>query len=118
MGVALKVVAWLREEGHDVWHLAELRLERLPDLEIFGRAAEEKRIILTFDLDFGEILALSGGTTSVILFRLRSRRTPHVIRRLSRVLAASSAQLAGGAIVVVEDLRHRVRPLPIDPIET
>jgi hypothetical protein len=27
----------------------------------FSRAAEEQRIVLTFDLDFGEILALSGG---------------------------------------------------------
>ncbi len=58
MGVAPKVVAWLKEQGHDAWHLAERGLERLPDPEIFGRAAEEQRIVLTFDLDFGEILAL------------------------------------------------------------
>jgi len=35
MGVALKVVAWLKEQGHDVWHLAERGLELLPDSEIF-----------------------------------------------------------------------------------
>jgi predicted nuclease of predicted toxin-antitoxin system len=113
MGVAPKVVAWLKEQGHDVWHLAERGLERLPDAEIFRRAAEEQRIVLTFDLDFGEILALSGGTTSVILFRLRARRTPHVIERLGSVLAESSLQVTRGAIVVVEDRRHRVRLLPL-----
>jgi predicted nuclease of predicted toxin-antitoxin system len=112
MGVAPKVVAWLKEQGHDAWHLAERELERLPDSEI-SRAAEEQRIVLTFDLDFGEILALSGGTTSVILFRLRARRTSHVIERLGSVLAESSMQVTNGAIVVVEDRRHRVRLLPL-----
>jgi len=113
MGVSPKVVTWLKGQGHDVWHLAERGLERLPDSEIFGRAAEEQRIVLTFDLDFGEILALSGGTTSVILFRLRARRTSHVIERLRSVLAESSMQVTRGAIVVVEDRRHRVRLLPL-----
>jgi predicted nuclease of predicted toxin-antitoxin system len=113
MGVAPKVVAWLTEQGHDAWHLAEHGLERLPDSEIFGRAAEEQRVVLTFDLDFGEILALSGGKTSVILFRLRARRTSHVIERLRSVLAESSMQVTRGAIVVVEDRRHRVRLLPL-----
>jgi predicted nuclease of predicted toxin-antitoxin system len=113
MGVSPKVVASLKEQGHDVWHLAERGLERLPDSEIFGRAAEEQRIVLTFDLDFGEILALSDGTTSVILFRLRARRTLHVIERLRSVLAESSLQVTRGAIVVVEDRRHRVRLLPL-----
>jgi predicted nuclease of predicted toxin-antitoxin system len=113
MGIAPKVVTWLRQQGHDVWHLAERGLERLPDPDIFVRAGEENRVVLTFDLDFGEVLALSGGTTSVVLFRLRSRRTPRVIARLASVLADSRDQLTSGAIVVVEDARHRVRQLPV-----
>ena len=33
------------------------------------------RIVLTFDLDFGEIMALSGHVSpSVILFRMRNKR--------------------------------------------
>jgi hypothetical protein len=44
---------------------------------IFEKAYSEKRILLTFDLDFGEIVALSGeNQVSVILFRLRNTRTP------------------------------------------
>jgi predicted nuclease of predicted toxin-antitoxin system len=118
MGVAPKVVAWLKQQGHDVWHLSDRGLERLPDPEIFQRAAEEGRIVLTFDLDFGEILALSGGNTSVVLFRLHSRRTPRVIDRLARVLADTESHLQRGAIVVVEDSRHRVRLLPLGDKET
>lgn len=61
MGIALRIVAWLRKNGHDVAHFREEGLHRLSDREIFRKAISENRIILTFDLDFGEIVALSGG---------------------------------------------------------
>jgi len=59
-------------------------------------------------------LAGSGGQiVSVILFRLRNTRTDFVIQRLDEVLNLSSLELSQGAIVIVEDGRHRVRSLPI-----
>jgi predicted nuclease of predicted toxin-antitoxin system len=61
MGVSLRVVDWLRNVGHDVVHLHEQRLQRLPDSDVFSKAAAERRVLLTFDLDFGEIVALSAG---------------------------------------------------------
>ena len=89
-------------------------MQRLPNGDIFQLALQEKRIVLTFDLDFGEILALSGGNlVSVILFRLHNTRSDHVIKRLEFVLQQSSPELAQGAIVVVEESRHRIRKLPI-----
>lgn len=110
MGVSLRIVQWLRENDHDAIHLREENLHRLPNGEIFEKAYIERRILLTFDLDFGEILALSGGKrVSVILFRLHNTRTPHVIERLKKVLNDASAALEEGAIVVVEESRHRVR---------
>ena len=51
MGVAGRVVEWLRAEGHDAVHLREEGLHRLPDGQIFGKAAREDRVVLTFDLD-------------------------------------------------------------------
>ena len=114
MGVAGRVVVWLRERGDDVVHLAERGLQRLPNGEIFVLAADESRIVLTFDLDFGEIVASSGDqTVSVIVFRLNNASTEFVIRRLEATLAVVEDALARGAIVVVEDGRHRVRHLPI-----
>jgi predicted nuclease of predicted toxin-antitoxin system len=113
--IAPGVVAWLREQRHDVWHGTEHGLQGLPDHELFRRAAAEDRIVITFDLDFGEILALSAGTVSTITLRLRLRRTPHVIARLEHVLATCDQLLAGErVIVIVEDARHRARPLPIE----
>ena len=114
MGVAQRIVQWLCSEGHDAVHLREERLHRLPNGEIFEKAVAERRIILTFDLDFGEIVALSGGQqVSVILFRLHNTRTPHVIERLKKVLQESSSVLEDGAVIVVEESRHRTRRLPM-----
>lgn len=80
MGVAKKVVEWLKEKGHDAIHLREQGLKKLPNGEIFKKAILEKRVLLTFDLDFGEIIALSGNKTiSVIVFRLHNTRATHVI---------------------------------------
>ncbi|MCG7754915.1 hypothetical protein, partial [Flavihumibacter cheonanensis] len=54
-----------------------------------------------------------GSRTSVILFRLRDARPGTVMSRLGHVLEESSAALVRGAIVIVEDARHRVRLLPV-----
>jgi predicted nuclease of predicted toxin-antitoxin system len=114
MGISRAVTEWLRRSGHDVLHLADEGLHRLPNGEIFLKAARENRIVLTFDLDFGEILALVGEQrVSVILFRLHDTRSIHVIDRLQGVLRDSSESLEHGAIVVVEEARHRVRRLPL-----
>ena len=114
MGVAGRIVEWLRSEGHDAVHLRDEGLHRLPNGEIFRKAAEERRIVLTFDLDFGEILALSGdASVSVVLFRLRNTSTPFVLGRLKTVLADSGESLEKGAVVIVEDGRHRMRRLPL-----
>jgi predicted nuclease of predicted toxin-antitoxin system len=67
---------------------------------------------LTFDLDFGEIAALTKGKV-VVLFRLHNTRAAHVTERLEAVLATGTHALDGGAVVIVEESRHRVRPLPI-----
>lgn len=112
MGVSIRVVEWLRAEGHDARHLREEGLQRLPNGAIFEKADDENRILLTFDLDFGEIVALSGKRrVSVVIFRLRDARSVRQIARLTKVIAESSHALVEGAVVVVEDGRHRVRYL-------
>jgi predicted nuclease of predicted toxin-antitoxin system len=114
MGVSWRVVEWLRSQGYDAKHLREEGLGRLVDSDIFATALLEHRVVLTFDLDFGEIAAFSKGQiVSVIVFRLRNTRTSYVIERLSSVLADTAGALREGAVVAVEESRHRVRRLPI-----
>jgi predicted nuclease of predicted toxin-antitoxin system len=96
------------------WHLRDEGLIRLPDPEIAAKAVVEGRVVLTFDLDFGDILAASrGGAPSVVVFRLRNQTPAAVNPRLFRVIEACASELASGAIVIVEDDGFRVRRLPI-----
>jgi len=114
MCVDVRIVRWLQEQEHDATHLRDEGLHRMPNGEIFKKAINEDRVVITFDLDFAEIAALTEGKkASVILFRLRNTRVPHVIERLSTVLENSSEALEKGAVVVVEESRHRMRFLPI-----
>jgi len=114
MGVDVRIGTWLREHGHEPIHLRDQGLQRLPNGEIFTKAISENRVILTFDLDFGEIAALARGRkASVVVFRLHNTRTAHVLERLASVLPDCSSILERGAVVVIEENRHRVRPLPV-----
>jgi predicted nuclease of predicted toxin-antitoxin system len=69
MGVDIRVVQWLRQNGHDAKHLRDEGLQRIPNGEIFVKAISENRVIVTFDLDFGEMCLSQGEKASVILFR-------------------------------------------------
>ena len=114
MCVDVRIVEWLLEKGHDAVHLRDEGFHRMPNGEIFEKGIKEDRVILTFDLDFAEIAALtSGEKASVVLFRLKNTRTQNVINHLSKVLQDSMDDLEKGAVVVVEEFRHRVRYLPI-----
>lgn len=114
MGVSPRIVSWLRVEGHDAKHLREEGLQKLSDVEIFQKAQAEGRIVLTFDLDFGEIAALSGGKPgTTIVFRLRDTRTEVVQARLQTTLRELGDVLGRDVVVTVEESRQRVRWLPI-----
>jgi predicted nuclease of predicted toxin-antitoxin system len=93
MGVSGGVIRWLTANGHDATHLADQNLQKLSDSLIFAKASTEHRVVLTFDLDFGEILALSGDRiVSVVLFRLNDTTTAFVIERLSKILSDAIGQ--------------------------
>ena len=87
MGISLRTVEWLRQLGHDVVHLRDKGLQKLPDDEILELAGIEQRIILTIDLDFAQLLAISKqALPSVILFRLGNENYDEINQRLIEVL--------------------------------
>jgi hypothetical protein len=82
----------LRSAGHNVIHIRDYNMQKATDLEVFARAAEEDRILISADTDFGTVLALRNEEKpSVILLR----RTPK--RRLC-YLAARSSLAAKGSV--------------------
>ena len=113
-GISPLTVQFLSELGHDAVHVRTLGLERASDAELVDRAREDSSVLITFDLDFGDILALGVlDKPSVIIFRLADQRAQAVNQRLATVVAAQLAELESGALILVEDTRYRVRKLPI-----
>ena len=114
MGVSTTTLVALRQNGHDVEHLSELGLHQMEDQDIVSRAKAQERVVLTFDLDFGEIMALAGSSRpSVILFRMRNQTPPVVTERLLHTIQHYSAEVASGAFVTIEDFGCRIRRLPL-----
>jgi predicted nuclease of predicted toxin-antitoxin system len=69
MGVSVSTVASLRAAEHDAVHLHDEGLLTMKDPDILEKARSEERILLTFDSDFGDLLAASGERLpSVIIF--------------------------------------------------
>ncbi len=74
MGISPKTVNFLKDQGYDAVHLHEQGLDRMPDSDILKKAGNENRVLLTHDLDFGELVAASGTVLpSVVIFRLRCK---------------------------------------------
>jgi predicted nuclease of predicted toxin-antitoxin system len=114
MGISPDTVAYLRALGHDAVHLADERLYKLPDDQVLVKATTEQRAILTADLDFSAIMALSGRQLpSVITFRLADMRPENVNRHLAALLAVHADDIAAGALVTVTEHRARIRRLPV-----
>ncbi len=114
VGVSVSTVRSLRAEGHDAVHLREENLHRLPDSAILAKARDENRTIITFDLDFGDLLAAAGiRLPSVVIFRLHNQTPLSVTRKLLEILPLVRTKLETGAVIIVEESRFRVRELPI-----
>lgn len=116
MGVSVRVVDALRAEGHDVQHLDHLGLGELRDASIFERATAERRVIVTFDMDFGEIATFTAEPkASVISLRLEDQTASNALLRIRAAIASCGDALDAGAIVSVEQMRCRLRRYPIRP---
>ncbi len=115
MGISPRSVEYLRGKGHDAVHLYEEGLERLTDAEVLAKGRAEGRVILTHDLDFGELMAVSNADLpSVVIFRLRNMRPGRVNRYLEKIIERYGALLEKGVIMSVMEGRIRVRTLPIE----
>lgn len=118
MGISPQTVEFLREAGYDALHLHEQGLHRLADPAILAKSQQEQRVLLTHDLDFGELVAASGAKLpSVITFRLRNMQPDNVNRHLQAVISDHHEILEQGAAITVTEGRIRVRALPIEDTE-
>lgn len=114
MGISPKTVRFLRGLEHDAVHLYEQALDRLQDSEILNKARAESRVVLTHDLDFGELVAASQERLpSVVVFRLRNMHPTRVNQYLEQIINQHKSALEQGAVISVSEGSVRVRILPM-----
>ncbi|MCA1553853.1 MAG: DUF5615 family PIN-like protein [Chloroflexi bacterium] len=114
MGISPATVRFLRSMGHDAKHLHDENLDRLSDAEILEKARHENAIVLTNDLDFGELMAANQAQLpSVVIFRLTNMQAENVNAHLQQIIEHHSTDLEQGAILSVTERQVRVRQLPV-----
>jgi len=114
MGISQTVAIWLKSQQHEAVHLNDENLYKLQDISILEKAVNEKRIILTTDMDFGQLLALNKSQqASVIQFRTSTFTSFIIQKKLELLFEEFSDQLDGYFIITIEDNRIRFRMLPI-----
>jgi predicted nuclease of predicted toxin-antitoxin system len=96
-------VAWLR-----------IGAPNAPDTDIMQYANENNFVVLTHDLDFGTLLAISNAAQpSVIQFRAPDIRPAALGPLLLQALTAHENIIREGALITVEAGRVRSRILPL-----
>lgn len=108
---------YLATAGHDAVHARDRDMRTAPDTAILQVAAEEGRVVISADTDFGDLLAQTNlsGPSVLLIRRQGQRRASELAQLIVANLDGFSDDLDNGAIVVLDADRVRVRQLPIRP---
>ena len=97
-----RVVHWLRGQGHDVISIFE-QARGATDLMVLEMAVLEKRVLITNDKDFGEMVFKDGlKHMGVVLLRLKDETPKNKIRTLERLIKKYLHKLPGKFVVCSE----------------
>jgi predicted nuclease of predicted toxin-antitoxin system len=109
------LAASLRDAGHDAVHVRDLGMAHDDDVTVLAYARTDDRVLVTADTDFGGLLAGSGEhlPSVILLRRLQGRRAAVQAQHLLEHLEDLEVDLEAGSVVAFEDVRLRVRRLPI-----
>ena len=109
VGVGTAVEGLLRECGHDVLAVRDVD-PRLPDAQVLARALRERRLVITMDKDFGDLVYRRGlAHTGVLLLRLEDA-TGEEKRAVVRAIFEQYGEGLPGRFSVYQDGRLRMRP--------
>jgi len=107
-------VPLLQQHGWHSVHWSTVGDPRATDQAIMAWALAHKFIVYTHDLDFGTTLALTHvAGPSVLQVRGQDVLPDHMGPLIIAALSQHDADLAAGALVVVDESRSRVRVLPL-----
>ena len=114
MNLAPRWVDVLRVAGHDAVHWSAIGSWTAADRDIMQFARENDCVVLTHDLDFGDILAATGGAKPrVVQIRASGVGVDRIGGQVIGGLALCADELLAGALVTIDATRTRVRLLPL-----
>src|SRR4051812_24708531 len=114
MNLSTDWVPLLQRHGWPAVHWSSVGDPRVSDPAIMRWARDRQHIVFTHDLDFGTLLAWTHDTgPSVLQVRTQDILPSHIGDMVVAALRQHEADLASGALVVVDESRSRVRVLPI-----
>lgn len=109
MNLSPLTVDYLNKKGYDAVHARVLGLKQAKDKELLKVAITERRIIITQDLDFGDLVIFSEGPTpGALIIRTRSATPQRVNSMLKRLLLTVTEEEIKGTVAVVEEDRVRI----------
>lgn len=104
--VSPTTVQLLRNLGHDVLDIKDLKRFGAQDLEIYRIACQQKRVIFTTDKGFRAFNpARCGG---IIISTIRPNTPVRYEPRLKHLLTTTHPDKLTGALVLLEEKRHRL----------
>jgi predicted nuclease of predicted toxin-antitoxin system len=108
------LAAWLRERGHDAVHVRDIGLAAAPDTQLVALAISHGRVLITADLDYPRIIALSkNDRPGLILFRAGNVSDTQMLHLLQRTLTEVPEDQLASSIVVVGEHSIRIARLPL-----
>jgi predicted nuclease of predicted toxin-antitoxin system len=104
-----RLASYLTDQGHDVTTVARDYKQGLSDLSVLDIACSERRILLTNDSDFGELIFRESLPHAGVIY-FRYEREPAIdlkIAQLERLLARGEAGLNGFLVISERGIRTR-----------
>jgi predicted nuclease of predicted toxin-antitoxin system len=107
-------VEYLTAAGHQAEHWSRVGAPDAPDVLVMDYSRGAGSIVITHDLDFGAMLAATGGQTPSVIQLRAARLSPDAIgAQLLTALNQFAAELAAGALLSLDAGRTRVTLLPL-----
>jgi predicted nuclease of predicted toxin-antitoxin system len=104
----------MSQAGWESLHCSSIGDPRAPDRIIFDWAQKNDQWVITNDLDFGAILAVTKAQKpSVIQFRTQDVSPNHLKPLLLATLEQYKDYLEAGALISIDEKNSRVRILPL-----
>ena len=107
-------VGFLEVAGHEAAHWSAIGNPSAPDREILERARLRGSVVLTNDLDFGAILAATGGNApSVVQVRTQDVTPEAIGATVLTLLTQFEHELSSGSLISLDSTSSRLRRLPL-----